>query len=487
MSVVKLILLLILDYLNSNRIVISTKLTTQGRKPCNMENYMSYKIQFTERSAAPHVRAILLIFLFNINISTFAAVQNTDGADKQSAINSIVAIVNDDVITQQELDSELDTIKKQISQQRSRIPPDDILKKQVLDRLILMNLQLHLAKQFLLTVDDESLNQAIESVAQKNGMELGQFRRALETSGIDFSDYREHMRNEIIISRLQQRMVMRKINVTDQEIKDFLANQELRERSGEEYRLQHILFVVPEAASASRIQQVKSKADEVLAKLKSGGDFSQLAMANSDGQQALEGGDLGWRKLQEIPSIFADLITKMKIGEISDLIRSPSGFHIIRLAEKRENAPQHVVEQTLVRHILIRTDNLVSSDEALAKIKLLKQRIDSGEDFTKIAITHSEDKGSAGDGGSLGWVSPGTMVKDFEETMNKLKPGEVSEPVKTRYGWHLVKVENRREYNNTEDYLKNKAREYIQRQKLGPALDNWLRQIRDEAFVELRL
>jgi len=438
-------------------------------------------------SAVSRVTAILLIFYSYCNTTAYAAVQDNVDASKQAAINSIVAIVNDDIITQQELESELNTIKTQISQQQSRIPPDDILKKQVLDRLILTNLQLHMAQQFLISVDDESLNQAIEGIAEKNGMDLGQFRRALEANGLDFGDYREHMRNEIVISRLQQRMVMRKINVTDQEINDFLANQELRDRSGEEYKLQHILFVVPEAASASKIQEVKAKAERVLAKLKSGGDFTQLAMANSDGQQALEGGDLGWRKLQEIPSIFADLITKMKIGDISEIIRSPSGFHIIKLAEKRENAPQHVVEQTLVRHILIRTDNLVSSDEALAKIKNLKIRIDAGEDFAKIATTHSEDKGSAGDGGSLGWVSPGTMVKEFEETMDNLKPGEVSNPVKTRYGWHLVKVEDRRKYNNTEEYLKNRARDSIQRQKLGPALDNWLRQIRDEAFVEVRL
>lgn len=445
--------------------------------------------QWIKYARFPNLWAELLAMLILLTVASnaLAAVENKDELSKQNALNKIVAIVNDDVITEQELDTELATIKKQISQQQTRIPPDEILKKQVLERLILTHLQLHMAQQFLLTVDDESLNQAIEGIAKNNGMELGQFRNALEDSGMEFSDYREHIRNEIIISRLQQRMVTRKINVTDQEISDFLANQELRDRSGEEYRIQHMLFIVPEASNANRIQQVKAKAEKILAQLKAGDDFTQLAIANSDGQQALEGGDLGWRKLPEIPTLFADLITKMKPGDISDIVRSPSGYHIIKLAEKRDVEPQHIVEQIQARHILIRTTDLVSSDDALAKIKLLKQRIDNGEDFAQIATTHSEDKGSAGDGGNLGWVSPGTMVKEFEDAMDNLKPGEVSSPVKTHYGWHLIKVEDRRQFNNTEEYLKNKAREYIQRQKLGPALDNWLRQIRDEAFVEVRL
>ena len=318
-------------------------------------------------------------------------------------------------------------------------------------------------------------------------MDLMQFRSALESSGMEFAEYRERVRKEMIISRLQQRQVFRKINVTDREIVDFLANQELRDRSNEEYRLQHLLLIVPEAASGETIQAIKSKADNILSQLKEGADFTQLVIANSDGQQALDGGDLGWRKLAQIPSLFANFVTKMNVGDISDIVRSPSGFHIIKLAEKRDNEPQHIVKQTRARHILLQPGELQTNQEIKTRILQLKQRIESGEDFATIATANSQDKGSAGSGGDLGWINPGMMVKEFEDAMNELEVGQISEPVQTRFGWHIIKIEERRNHDNTEQFLKNMAREYIQEQKRGPALDNWLRQIRDEAFVELRL
>jgi len=318
-------------------------------------------------------------------------------------------------------------------------------------------------------------------------MDIVQFRKALESSGMPFVAYRERVRKEMIISRLHQRQVYRKINVTDQEISDFLANQELRDRSSEEYRLQHLLLVVPEAAGGEVIQKIKSKAEDILAQLNTGADFTKMVIANSDGQQALDGGDLGWRKLAEIPSIFADLITQMKVGDVSGIVRSPSGFHIIKLAEKRDNEPQHIVTQTRARHILLQTDELQSEEDVKTRILQLKQRIDNGEDFAKIATANSQDKGSAGSGGDLGWIDPGMMVKEFEDALNQLDINQVSEPVKTQFGWHIIKVEERRNYDNTEQFMKNTARQFIQEQKRGPALDNWLRQIRDEAFVELRL
>lgn len=407
--------------------------------------------------------------------------------DKQNVINSIVAIVNDNVITLLELENEIKAVKMQLAQQRAQLPEDSQLKKQVLERMVVMRIQLQLAQQRHLNVDDESLNNAISNVAKGNGMDLMQFRSALESSGMEFAEYRERVRKEMIISRLQQRQVFRKINVTDREIVDFLANQELRDRSNEEYRLQHLLLIVPEAASGETIQAIKSKADNILSQLKEGADFTQLVIANSDGQQALDGGDLGWRKLAQIPSLFADFVTKMNVGDISDIVRSPSGFHIIKLAEKRDNEPQHIVKQTRARHILLQPGELQTNQEIKTRILQLKQRIESGEDFATIATANSQDKGSAGSGGDLGWINPGMMVKEFEDAMNELEVGQISEPVQTRFGWHIIKIEERRNHDNTEQFLKNMAREYIQEQKRGPALDNWLRQIRDEAFVELRL
>ena len=423
------------------------------------------------------VFATLLICVANVNAAL----------DKQNAINSIVAIVNDNVITLMELDEEIKAVKMQLAQQRVQLPNDDQFKKQVLERLVLTRIQLQLAEQRHLDVDDESLNTAISNVAKGNGMDIVQFRKALESSGMPFVAYRERVRKEMIISRLHQRQVYRKINVTDQEISDFLANQELRDRSNEEYRLQHLLLVVPEAAGGEVIQKIKSKAEEILAQLNTGADFTKMVIANSDGQQALDGGDLGWRKLAEIPSIFADHVTQMKVGDVSGIVRSPSGFHIIKLAEKRDNEPQHMVTQTRARHILLQTDELQSEEDVKTRILQLKQRIDNGEDFAKIATANSQDKGSAGSGGDLGWIDPGMMVKEFEDALNQLDINQVSEPVKTQFGWHIIKVEERRNYDNTEQFMKNTARQFIQEQKRGPALDNWLRQIRDEAFVELRL
>ena len=407
--------------------------------------------------------------------------------EKKNAINSIVAIVNDNIITLLELDNEIEVIKTQLRQQRAPLPNEEQLKKQVLERLVLMRIQLQMAQQRHLNVDDESLNRAIGNVAKNNGMDILRFRQVLESSGINFEDYRERIRNEMIISRLHQRQVFRKINVTDQEVADFLANRELQDRSSEEYRIQHLLLVVPEAASGETIQNIKTRAEDILAQLKSGADFTKMVIENSDGQQALDGGDLGWRKLAQIPSLFAGIVTSMKQGDVSNIVRSPSGFHIIKLAEKRDNAPQHIVSQTRARHILLQSNELQADEEIETRILQLKQRIDSGEDFETIAAANSQDKGSAGSGGDLGWVNPGVMVKEFEEAMNQLEVGQISEPVKTQFGWHLIKVEERRNFDNTEQFLKNRAREFILEQKRGPALENWLRQLRDEAFVELRL
>ena len=428
-------------------------------------------------------RTVVLLFigLFLVSPLLWAAVE------KPNAMDRIVAIVNDDVITSAELSAELNIIKQQLSQQQTQLPPDSVLEKQVLDRLVINRIQLQYAEKRLLKVDDDSLNKAIENIANQNGLDLVGFRRALEANGLNYGEYRDRVRDEMIIARLQQREVQRRISVTDEEIDDFLANKDLQDNSNEEYRLQHILLVVPEAAGAERIQSAKQKAQEILIQLQSGADFTQVAIAESDGQQALNGGDLGWRKLEEIPTLFSDLVRNMQVGDISDVIRSPSGFHIIKLAEKRSGTAKHIVNQTLARHILIQTNELVSSQEALQRLQKLKQRIDSGEDFSQIAAANSDDKASAADGGSLGWVNPGTMVKEFENAMNSLQPGEVSEPVRTQFGWHIILVEDRRQYDNSQEFARQQAREALLQQKMGPALENWIRQIKAEAFVQLRL
>jgi len=402
-------------------------------------------------------------------------------------IEGIVAIVNDDIITRLELSDEMKTLKRDSLQQGMNLPPDDVLRKQVLDRMILMRLQLQTAERGNIRVNDDALNSAIESIARQNKMDLLQFRQALEARGYDFAAYRERIRDEMIIGQLQKRQVDSRVIVTEQEVDDFLANQNVQGSPNEEYRLEHILVTVPEAANAQQIQTAKQRAQGILNEIKGGADFAQVAIAQSDGQQALQGGDLGWRKLVQIPTLFANLVPAMAVGDTSDLIRSPSGFHIIHLAEKRRGQKQHIVQQTKARHILIKPNGIVTAEEVRTRLEQLKQRIESGEDFAALAAANSEDRVSAADGGELGWINPGDMVREFEEQMNKLKPGEISKPFRSRFGWHIVQVEERRKHDNTKTFERNQARDILRSRKIEPAVENWLRRLRDESFVEVRL
>jgi peptidyl-prolyl cis-trans isomerase SurA len=410
----------------------------------------------------------------------------THSAQRQ-VLDRVVAVVNDDVITELELQSETQNIKQQLRAQRMSLPPDDVLEKQILERMIVLNIQLQDAERRHIRVDDETINNTVENIARQNNMTMMQFSQALRADGMDYAEFRKRIGDELTINRLQQREVANRVTVTQQEVDDFLASQESQVSPNAEYRIAHILVSIPEAATTERIQAAKQKAKKILDELEQGADFAQTAIARSDGQQALQGGDLGWRKLAQIPSLFARLVDQMEIGQISEAIRSPSGFHIIKLMEKRSDETQHIVNQTKVRHILIKPDLILSGSEARKRIEQLKQRIEAGEDFAELATSHSADKGSASQGGDLGWVNPGVMVKPFEEAMNALPIGEISHPVQTQFGWHILQVLDRRQFDDTEEYRRNQAREAVRQRKIEPAMANWLRRIRDEAFVEVRL
>lgn len=401
-------------------------------------------------------------------------------------VDRIVAIANDAVITRSELDEQIHTIKQQLRQQKTQLPPDALLQKQVLERLISNQLQLQLAASTGIRVDDEVLNKAIGRIAEQNKLSITEFRDVLEKDGVNFASFREDIRNEITMTRLRQRQVDSRINVTDQEVARFLAAQADKGKSDDEYRVSHILIAVPEAASPEQIQTAKQKAQRVLDDLRGGADFKETAIAVSNGQQALEGGDLGWRSAGQLPSLFAPLVGRMKPGDLSDIIRSPSGFHIIKLFDYR-SGQIHRVNQTLARHILIRTNELVSDDDASIKLEQLSQRIKNGADFAELARVNSEDKGSAVNGGSLGWVSPGEMVPVFEQAMNELQPGQISKPFKSEFGWHIVQVQERREQDNTEQFNRSQAFDAIRQRKVEEELQIWLRRLRDEAYVEYRL
>ncbi|MDX1518606.1 MAG: peptidylprolyl isomerase [Gammaproteobacteria bacterium] len=401
-------------------------------------------------------------------------------------LDRIVAIVNDDVVMMSELENKIRTVQAQMRQANQQPPPSSALEKQILDRIILNKLQLQTAEQTGIRVSEDILNRAISNIAAQNQVSLKEFREILEGDGYSFEQFREDIRNEITISQLRQRQVENRITVTDREIDNFLATQEHQGETETQYHIGHILISLPEDASKEDEEASRLIAQKVIDDLKAGHDFADMAATVSDGQQAADGGSLGWRKKNQIPSLFSEYIDDMQPGDISEPIRNPSGFHIIKLLEIR-SAEQSIVTQTRSRHILIRTNDLVSDDQAREKLEELLYRLEQGDKFEQLAKAYSEDTISALQGGDLDWTNPGDLVPQFEEVMNELETGQISEPFKTPYGWHIVQVIDRREHDNTENARRTRAREIIKKRKSEEAHQNWLRNLRQEAYVQYRL
>ncbi len=421
-------------------------------------------------------------------VLTFGAALSVAATDNDNIveIDRVVAIVNDDVITDSELQQRIDAILLQMRQQKASLPPRSVLKKQVLERIIINRIQLQLAAANGMRVDDETLNQTISRIAEQNGMTISEFRDVIEQDGYSFAQFRENMREEIIITRLRQRQVDSRISVSEKEVENFLINQKTQGNANDEYHLSHILIALPEGASPTQIKAAQKKAQQVLDEIRQGKNFDMEAMMVSDGQQALKGGDLGWRKAGELPTIFANVAQDMKPGEVSDLIRSPSGYHIIKLLEYRD-AERHMITQTQARHILIRTDDLTTDEHAKNLLLEIKKRAVNGEDFAVLAKTYSDDTATASNGGDLGWVSKGKMVPEFEKVMLAQAPGSISDPIQTQFGWHIIEILGRREIDDTEEFNRNKVRELIYQRKIEETNVNWLRRLRDESYVEFRL
>lgn len=407
------------------------------------------------------------------------------GSVLAAPLDRIIAVVNEDVILESELRDMTQTVRQQIRQRDGAMPASDVLRRQVLERLIMQRIQLQRADQSGIRVADDALNAALTQIAQNNNLTLRQFRDAIEQDGYQFADFRENIREEMIISRLRKAQVEDSIVISDREVDNFLATQNLQGDTESTYRLQHILISVPEAASPEQVQAAEEQLAIVQKLLEDGGEFAEVAAGYSDGQNALEGGELGWRKQGELPSLFANVVPTLAEGEVSDVLRSGSGFHLVRVAEKKSEQT-HLVKQTLASHILIKTNEVVTDEEAESRLLQLRERLVNGESFTELARAHSEDTGSAIEGGSLGWTSPGVMVPEFEEKMNALAEGELSDVFQSRFGWHLIKVEDRREQNMAEEFNRNKAREQLRQRKVEEELESWLRALRDEAYVEYR-
>lgn len=420
------------------------------------------------------VLGVLFLFLFQSNAFSYVP------------LDRIIAVVNEDVIMQSELEAKIRTVREQIEQQGAQVPPASILENQVLERLVQNRVQLQLAARAGIRVDDEFLNITISNIAANNNVSLTQFKEILEQDGYNYETFRENMRNEMTLTQLRKRHVENRIVITEKEIDNFLANQEIQGSLGTEIRLSHILLSLPELATDTEIEQVKQMATRVRQDLLAGADFAETASTVSDGGTASNGGDLGWRKSNDIPSLFAEYVPEMKKGDISEIIQNPSGFHIIKITDMKSDA-ENIIEQTRARHILIKTDQLVTSSQAKAKLEQLLFRIKNGDDFAMLAKGNSQDTLSAIEGGALGWRSPGELVPEFQRAMDALEINEISKPFRSDFGWHIVQVLERRNFDNTESLKRGKARLAIRNRKLEEAMQNWTRRLLDEAYVEYRL
>jgi len=423
------------------------------------------------------VRLFLLLLLF-------PAMAHAQGA---ALVDRIVAVVNKEVITYSELDEAVDAAERQLERQKTPAPPRPVLERQLLERLILDKAQLQMARDIGIRVDELQLDRAVQRIAQNNNMTLADFRRALERDGVPFDAWREDLREQILLNRLREREVNDRIQVSDSEIDLFL--EELKTSPARvEYNLSHVLVRIPEQASPEAIAAARARAGKAQAEARAGADFGRVAASYSDAPDALNGGALGWRTRDRLPALFADALRGMKGGEVSELLRSPAGFHVLKLVERRDagggDAP---VTQTRVRHILVRTNEVVSESEARRRLEDIRERVANGSaEFAQMARVHSDDA-SAGRGGELDWVYPGDTVPDFERAMQELKVGEISPPVRTPFGYHLIQVLERRAADISPERRRLQARQALRERKADEAFQEWLRQVRDRAYVELRL
>ncbi len=398
-------------------------------------------------------------------------------------IDEIVALVEDDMITRNELIREVSRIQREFRSQGRNLPASASLNRQVLELMITQSILVQYAQQRGVVITDTQLNTAMQNLARTNNMTLAQFRQALIDSDVDYNQFRNSVKRELTINSIRNSYARQNVDITEQEVDDFLK------RSGSdsetiEYKISHILIALPDAASSDQVNEARSRARELVQQLDQGADFADMASAFSDGGNALQGGDLGWRKLAQTPSLFADLVTAMAVGAHSQPLRSASGYHIIRLDAKRDS-DQVLVQQTKARHILIKTDELTTDAMARQQLEDLRQRIINGVDFAELAKQYSDDPGSKGLGGDLGWFAPGMMVAEFQQVADASQIGEISDVFRSQYGWHILQVLDRRVEDETAESKRNKIRQQLQEQKKTEVLDLWQRRLRDQAFVKI--
>ncbi len=401
-------------------------------------------------------------------------------------LDRIVAIVDNDVIMQSQLDQRLREVEQTIEKRGAEMPPRDVMQQQVLERLITENLQLQIGERSGIRISDEELNQAMGTIAQRNNMSLDQFRAALERDGLSLDTAREQIRREMVISRVRQRRIAERIQVSKQEVENFLASDLGKMQLSEEYRLANILIPVPESADSAAIQAAEKIARDTYEQLQNGADFAKLAVSRSASENALEGGDMGWRKAAQLPPPFDSEVSTMNVGDFTQPVRTPPGFILLKVLDKRGGDNQ-VREEVHVRHILIKPSQIRSEEESRRLVQRLRDRILAGESFAELAKNFSEDPGSALNGGDLNWIDPNSLVPEFREVMANTPNGQLSEVFKTPYGWHILEVLGRRATDASEEVREQQAQTLLRNRKYEEELQTWLRQIRDEAYVEIKI
>ncbi len=399
-------------------------------------------------------------------------------------LDRIIAVVDQDVITEKELQEKINSVISNLKNQKIEIPSESVLRKQVIERLISNSVQIQLALQTGLKINDAQVDKTIERISEKNKLNVVDFKKTLEKDGTNFYKFREEIRNEITIAQLKEREVDSKIVITDGEIDNFLNAQS--KEIQDEFEVAHILIRVPEDASPEKLEKLKNKAEEASKQILSGKNFTQVSAAFSETPNALEGGSLGWKKASDLPTLFVDALKKIEVGTLTPILRSPNGFHILKLINKKGSSGPLVVEQTHVRHILIKLSEISSETEGRQKLIGIKERLENGIKFEDLAKQYSEDP-SANNGGDLGWINPGDTVPEFEKTMKQLNANQISDPIKTPFGWHLIQVLERRSQDMSKESARMQARQQIKMRKSEEAYQDWLQELRDRSFVELRL
>jgi peptidyl-prolyl cis-trans isomerase SurA len=431
-----------------------------------------------------HTPRIALLLLSVLTVpAAFAAVTRAPIID----IDRIVAVVNDDVITATELEDRLAQTKRQLATQQIAPPPEDVLRRQLLERMIVEDIQLQLASKTGIRVSDQDVERAIESIASRNKMSVRELYDTVQRQGFDRAAYHEQIRKQITIEQLVDREITSRINVSDSEVNNYLESSQAHSRDATEYNVAHIYVSVPESATTEQIAAAKQRAEDIAHRLRDGEDFARAAVTYSQGPNALTGGALGWKNAAQLPELFVNALAKLEPGGVTDVLRGPNGFHILRLNDRRTAARAEAsVPQTHVRHILMKPNEIQSVADVRKRLLQIRERLEAGEDFATLARTYSEDAVSATNGGDLNWVSPNQLVPEFERAMDQLKIGEISEPVQTPFGLHLIQVLGRRQQPVTGERAQ-KARQQIRARKGDDRYEQWVRQLRDEAYVEYLL